>query len=61
MNPSLVVVLQRRTIREIEEVDLWWRGNRLASPDLFRRELESMLTAVALMPTLGAPFTAGKA
>jgi plasmid stabilization system protein ParE len=54
MNDPLVVVLQRRAIREIEEIDGWWRHNRPASPDLFLRELESMLTVTALMPTLGA-------
>jgi plasmid stabilization system protein ParE len=54
MNESLAVVLQRRAIREIEEIDAWWRHNRPASPNLFLSELESMLAAAALMPTLGA-------
>jgi hypothetical protein len=39
MSDSLAVVLQRRAIREIEEVDDWWRHNRAASPDLFQKEL----------------------
>ncbi|MGA2450798.1 MAG: type II toxin-antitoxin system RelE/ParE family toxin [Polyangiaceae bacterium] len=54
MNEPLVVVLQRRATREIEDVDAWWRQNRPASPDLFLAELESMLAATALMPALGA-------
>jgi plasmid stabilization system protein ParE len=54
MSESLAVVLQRRAIQEIEEINGWWRANRTASPDLFLRELESVLVAVAMMPTLGA-------
>jgi plasmid stabilization system protein ParE len=54
MSEPLAVVLQRRAIREIEEIDSWWRRNRPASPDLFQRELETMMTAAALMPMLGA-------
>ena len=55
MTKPLAVVFQRRAIREIEEVDEWWRANRPSAPDLFIIELERMLGAVALMPTLGAP------
>ena len=54
MNEPLVVVLQRRATREIEDIDAWWRQNRPASPDLFLAELESILAATALMPALGA-------
>jgi plasmid stabilization system protein ParE len=61
MSDSLAVVLQRRAIREIEEVDDWWRHNRAASPDLFQKELETMLSAAALMPTLGAPIRGERA
>jgi toxin ParE1/3/4 len=54
MSEPLPVVLQRRAIQEIEEINAWWRVNRPASPDLFLREFESMLIAAAMMPTLGA-------
>lgn len=55
MKEPLAVVFQRRATREIAEVDAWWRKNRPSSPDLFLMELERMLTAVALVPSLGAP------
>jgi hypothetical protein len=55
MNEPFAVVFQRRATHEIEQVDRWWRKNRSSSPDLFVTELERMLTAVALMPTLGTP------
>jgi plasmid stabilization system protein ParE len=55
MSDSLVVVFQRRATREVETIDDWWRANRATAPDLFVVELERMLAAVALMPTLGAP------
>jgi toxin ParE1/3/4 len=61
MNDSLAVALQRRAIREIEEIDAWWRHNRPASPNLFLSELESMLGAAALMPTLGAAVRGDRA
>jgi plasmid stabilization system protein ParE len=61
MNEPLTVVFQRRAAREIEAVDEWWRANRMASPDLFVSELDAMVSAVALMPTLGAPAKAERA
>lgn len=55
MSEPLTVASQRRATREIEEVDEWWRTNRPSAPGLFLTELERMLSALALMPTLGAP------
>lgn len=54
MTEPLTVVFQRRAAREIEAVDEWWRANRTSAPDLFVSELDTMLSAVALMPTLGS-------
>jgi len=61
MNEPLIVVFQRRAAREIEAVDEWWRANRTASPDLFVSELDAMIAAIALMPSLGAPAKAERA
>lgn len=54
MKEPLTVVFQRRATREIEAVDEWWRANRTAAPALFVSELDAMLSAIALMPTLGS-------
>jgi plasmid stabilization system protein ParE len=61
MTEPLTVVFQRRATREIEEVDEWWRANRPSAPDLFITELERMLAAVAMMPTLGTPARSQRA
>ena len=55
------VVSQRRATGETEAIDEWWRSNRPSAPDLFVAELEAMLGAVALMPTLGAPARSERA
>jgi hypothetical protein len=54
MTEPLSVVFQRRAIREAEAIDEWWRSNRSSAPDLFVAELEAMLGAAALMPTLAS-------
>lgn len=61
MNEPLTVVFLRRAAREIEAVDEWWRANRIAAPELFVSELDAVLSAVALMPSLGAPAKAQRA
>lgn len=61
MTGPLSIVIQRRVTREIEAVDQWWRANRSSAPDLFVTELERMLTAMALMPSLGAPASSERA
>lgn len=53
MIEALAIVFERRAIREAEACDEWWRSNRPAAPDLFVNELEAVVAAVALMPTLG--------
>ena len=44
---------------QVRTVDVWWRENRLAAPDLFSTELRLALTALEQMPTLGTPYEAG--
>ena len=37
------VVFSKRADRQVERIDAWWRKNRPASPDLFRRELTELV------------------
>jgi hypothetical protein len=53
MNGPLAVVIQRRAALEVDAIDDWWRRHRTAAPDLFMSELARMLSAIAMMPTLG--------
>lgn len=55
MTPSLDVVFQHRAIGDIEEINVWWRANRPAAPELFLLELRATLSIAALSPSLGAP------
>jgi plasmid stabilization system protein ParE len=55
MSGPLTVAFQRRATREIEQIEEWWRTNRPSAPTLFLDELERMVAAAALVPTLGAP------
>ena len=61
MSEPLAVVLQKRAIREIDEIDRWWRQHRDAHPVLFLTELEAVLSAIALMPQLGAAIRGSRA
>lgn len=54
MSAPLRVVIQRRAVVEAEAVDAWWRVHRSDVSDLFASELDTMLAAIAAMPTLGA-------
>ncbi len=49
------VVFHPRAAEEADAIDLWWRVNRPAAPDLFNRELEDAVARVASAPTLGRP------
>jgi len=55
MKEPLAVVFQRRATRDAEEIDAWWRKNRPTAKSLFADELNRVLAAVSLMPSLGAP------
>ena len=37
----------------MREIDTWWRGHRLASPQLFFEELTAALNVVGLTPHIG--------
>jgi plasmid stabilization system protein ParE len=48
----------RRALRDVDRIDMWWRDNRPAAPDLFSEELEDALSLLATAPTIGAPYDA---
>jgi plasmid stabilization system protein ParE len=47
------VVFHPRAVEDAMRIETWWTANRLAAPDLFRRELETTVSAVANAPMLG--------
>jgi plasmid stabilization system protein ParE len=53
MTEPLAVVFQHRATLEVEQADEWWRTNRPVASDLFRAELERILTVIAVLPTIG--------
>jgi plasmid stabilization system protein ParE len=52
------VVFHPRAVEDVMRIEMWWTANRPAARDLFQRELETTLTAVAGSPMLGAISTA---
>ncbi len=44
--------------RDLEAIDLWWRENRLAAPDLFLEEFAASLELIAEMPLVGRRYRA---
>jgi plasmid stabilization system protein ParE len=53
MTGTARVVFHTRAAEDAAAIDLWWTINRRAAPDLFRQELEEVVTLVASSPTLG--------
>jgi plasmid stabilization system protein ParE len=47
------IVFHPRAVEDALRIDAWWTANRLAAPDLFQRELETTVAAVASSPLLG--------
>ena len=54
MTQPLRIVFQRRASQDVERIDAWCQANQTSAPDLFLRELERVLDAIALLPHLGA-------
>ena len=52
------VRLVPRAARQAKSIDVWWRENRLASPDLFAEELASAIDALAAAPEIGSKYDA---
>ncbi len=45
-----------RALADAMRLDAWWRANRSASPDLFRRELTSAVEFLADRPDVSVVF-----
>ncbi len=41
---------------QIQEIDVWWRANRPAAPDLFREELTGAFLSIRTLPQMGRPI-----
>ncbi len=54
------VELSEEADGQVKQIDVWWRANRLAAPDLFTNELEAALTTLGEIPTLGVKYDTGK-
>ena len=43
-------------VRQAQQVEQWWRGNRPASPGLLMEELAGAVEALSASPGVGAPY-----
>jgi len=48
--------LSEEAQKQIEEIDAWWRENRLAAPLLFRHELREAILQIEASPESGTPY-----
>jgi plasmid stabilization system protein ParE len=53
------VELSEEAEAQVDQIDVWWRANRLASPDLFTNELNQALRDLGAIPSLGTTYRAG--
>ena len=49
-----------RSKRHVLAISAWWRENRTASPDLFRRELEGAIDLLEQSPDIGRRYPDAK-
>lgn len=47
------VTVSPEAIEQAEEIDEWWRANRVAARDLFASELDAALLSLSLAPRIG--------
>lgn len=52
--------LSEEAQKQIEEIDAWWRENRLATPLLFRQELREAILQIEISPESGTPYLKAK-
>jgi hypothetical protein len=52
----LRVVLAVQAVRDVAEVDRWWRENRLAAPDLFPEEFSAAVEWIRIAPFVGREY-----
>ena len=53
------VELSEEAEGQVDEIDAWWRANRLAASDLFAGELEQALADLGALPSLGTIYEVG--
>ena len=41
---------------QVETIESWWRENRPAAPEMFRRELEGAIRLLETSPLIGKPY-----
>lgn len=51
------VIVSPQAEAQIHAIDVWWRTNRSASPDLFAQELAEALSTVELAPEAGHRYS----
>lgn len=54
------VVITARAESQAVDADEWWRGNRLAAPDLFQAEFVAVITRLKSDPNIGAVVNRGR-
>lgn len=52
------VEISPQAARDLDAIDLWWRANRLAAPDLFLEEFAAALELIGEMPLVGRRYRA---
>jgi len=52
------VAFSRAAVEQASAIDDWWRVNRAAAPDLFWRELESVVELLRRSPLIGPIYVA---
>ncbi len=50
------VELSEEAQAQVQRIDVWWRKNRQAAPDLFASELDQALRALEDAPALGVRY-----
>jgi plasmid stabilization system protein ParE len=50
------VIVSPEAEAQIAAIDAWWRGNRLAAPDLFAEELAEAFSTIELAPEAGQRY-----
>jgi len=50
------VGFSRTADAQIEMIEVWWRENRPAAPDMFSRELEAAVRLLEISPQIGKAY-----
>ena len=53
---TLRVILAAQAVRDVAEIDRWWRENRRAAPDLFLEEFSAALQLIGSAPFAGRHY-----